>query len=407
MQDGMILNQMTNHVREIILELRTEYIDVPDTLVQIMDSYARYQTGGVMGHSVSIPALLSRAKALFYNDLDEMESIEDATQVERHFAYWKHLYVPIALRGTLLKQTTGVTTTQLIAQNGSLGHMNADHRLMLLNLFKSEYETAAAGIQGKKVAAAHGHYLNLEPEETQRAPETLENLFNEDGDYHGIGPDALGSWDNEHIWAHRPLGNTGTDAEQRLRNRPQIYEFASGVVPSIAGLDPVLRRLNMVVNTPKLGVMWDDGFSALVGDILGKNLAVPQLTMGGAGWEYDIDCVKIAGTTIIADPNTPEQKLRILNVGMPGLMNGTIFPYYYDPETNPVDAFAQQAMMKSLNMGRPKGMSFGRPRPTPYQGTEWSRLENLVDAVGTRVLLDYIPFLCTVRGHQAELRFQV
>ena len=38
-----------------MLALRSEYIDVPDYLCGILDSYARYKTGGVMGLGVSIP----------------------------------------------------------------------------------------------------------------------------------------------------------------------------------------------------------------------------------------------------------------------------------------------------------------------------------------------------------------
>lgn len=405
MQDGMILNQITNHVREIILDLRKEYVEVPDFLVQIMDSYARYKRGGVAGLGISIPSLTNRANAIFYNDLDEAQAIDNVTEVARHFAYWKHMYVPVLIRGTVLKQTVGLTVSQLVQQNYSLGHMNKNDGNMLLNLLESEYLTAAAGIQGKKVTAAHGHYMELLPEESDRRPETLDDLFNEDGDYHNISIDALGSWDNDHVWGHRPLSNNGTDAEKKYRNRPVIYDMTSGSGQTFSDLHPILRRLNMVVKTPKLGFMWDDGFSNLVDDMLDKNTRVPQLTLGGAGAEYDIDCVKIAGTTIIADPNTPEDKLRILNVGTPSMQNGTIFPMYYDPMVNPVESFRERAAMLSLNKDRPRGMTFGRPRPTPFHGMEWSRNDRYVDAAYSQLFLDYIPFLCTVRGHQMEIRW--
>jgi hypothetical protein len=267
--------------------------------------------------------------------------------------------------------------------------------------------TGAAGIQDKKVTAAHGHMLQLTPEEAAgRAPETLDDLFNEDGEYHDVGPSELGSWDGGHPWNERPFSNTGTDAEKKYRHRPQIYEFASGVEPSISGLHPPLRRLQMVVKSPKIGVMWDDGFSQLAEEVLDKNDRMPQITMGGAGWEFDVDCVKIAGTSIIADPNTPVNKLRVLNVGTPSLDNGTIFPFYFDPLVNPAEGFKKEAEMLSMNMGRPKGMTFGRPRPTPYHATNWDRSDRYVDAVVCNVMLDYIPFLCTVRSYQTEFRFQ-
>lgn len=224
MNEGLILNQLTNHVREIILGLRTEYIRVPDYICQILDSYSRYKTGGAAGHSVHIPSLLSRGKAIFYSGLDEAQETERPTQVGRHAAYWKHLYIDVAIIGTELKQVLGLTVDQFIGMR-SLGHMNDGDRLMLLNILKSEYLTAAGGLQGKKVEAMHGHYQELEDEEAGRDPETLDDLFNPEGDWHGVSPGALKSWDTKHIWGRRPLGNYGTDTERFLRHRPQIYDF--------------------------------------------------------------------------------------------------------------------------------------------------------------------------------------
>ena len=402
MQGGMILNQITNHVREIILDLRTEFVRVPDFVVQILDGYARYKMGGAAGLGISIPTLLNRGKAVFYGGLDEAPEVEDNTEVERHFAYWKHLAIDVVAAGTNLKQTVGITVADLIRQDYSLGHMNEQDRLMLLNLFKSSYLTAAAGMQAKKVTGTHGHYQQLDPEETARAPENLDDLFNENKDFHGIAPDALGEWDNDHLWGRRPISNVGTEDERKLRNRPIVVDM-DGVKPSIATLEPILRGYSQVVVGQKLAYMWHEGFSTLVQDIRNSNNSVPQLIMGGAGWEWDIDCVKIAGTTIIADPNAPVGEMRVLHVGTPGLEDGTVFPFYYDPLTNPIDAFRMEAEMLSLNKERPRGMDFGRPRPTPFSGSEWSRNSKYQDAATSKIYLDYIPLLTTIRGYQMKL----
>ena len=400
----MILNQLVNHVREMILALRTEYIEVPDTITQILDSFARYKAGGAAGLGVSIPSLLKRGRAFFYGGLDEAQQVEDNRQVERHFAYWKELYIDAVLEGSSLKMTTGLTVADLVRQDYALGHMNETDRLMLLNEFDTAYKTAAAGLQEKKVGAVHGNFLELTPQETQRKPETLDDLFNPDGPFHGIGIADLGSWDNAHVWGRRPISNVGTAKEQKYRNRPQIYKFASPTTPTIANLEPILRRYGSVVKSGKLGYMWEEGFSKLVQDILSKNLNVPSLILGTAGWEFDMDCVKIAGTTIISDPNAEEGTLRVLNVGTPGAENGTVFPFYYDPMTEPVEYLREQARMLSENRNRPKNMTFGRPRQTPYFGSEWQRGERYVDAVYTRCFLQSIPILCLVRGHQLEVQ---
>lgn len=406
----MILNQLTNHVREIVLSLRTEPIEVPDFITLILDSYARYQTG-VMTHSVSIPNLLSRSRAFFYNGLDFAQQIEDNRQVERHFAHWKHVYTNVSIPGVLLKQVTGLTTSTLVEQGYALGHMNDTNMYQLLNILETEYCTSAAGIQEKKVAALHGHFMELEPEEEAVKPETIDDLFDEDGDFHGIPIDALGEWDNGHIWGRRPLSNVGTDAEKKQIHRPIVVNAATfadadatgEIAPSISNLEPILRRYAMVVKGGKLGYMWDEGFSTLVQDIIGRNLMVPRLIMGGAGWEFDIDCVKIAGTTIIGDPNAKPGELCVLHVGDIGMQNGTVFPFYFDPLTDSVDYFSEKARMLSENRERPRGMDFGRPRMTPYQGQNWRESDAHVDAIYSRIMLDWIPILCTMRGHQLKI----
>ena len=426
----MILNQMTNHVREIILALRTEFVRVPDYITQIFDGYARYKSGGAAGLGISIPALLNRGKAVFYDGLDQAQEIRDDTQVERHFAYWKHMASDVVMPGTDLKQMVGLTCTDLIRQDYALGHMNESDRLMLLNLFRSKYLTTAAGLQGKKVTAVHGHYQTLDESEIGREPESLDDLFNPNGKFHGIDPDELGVWDNDHVFGRRPLSNdTDNEETKKYRNRPIIRYVGAGdstsgspkkasdavetqatrtagTTPILDALEPELRRLQQVVQGTKLGYMWDDGFSALVAEIRGTNDRVPIVTLGGAGWEFDMDCVKIAGTTIIPDPNAKEGVLRVLDVGTPGMDDGTVFPFYYDPMVEPIDAMRMEAEMLSANRGRPKGMDFGTARPVPFHGSEWARTDKYVDACHARMFLDYIPVVCLVRGYAAEFRFR-
>ena len=412
----MIINQIANHVREIMLALRTEYIDVPDYLCGILDSYARYKTGGVMGLGVSIPVLTRRAPARYYRGLDEAQSLEKNDEVDRHFAYYSDMSVPVVMVGTDLQRTTGMTTAQLVRQDYSLGHMNESDRLMLLNQFNTAYETGAAGAQARKVGGLHGDYLTLDSDEIQRAPESLNDLFDPNGRWHGVDPSELGSWDNDHVWGRDPVGNHANNTgNKKYRHCPQVYSvtetadtgdvavYKSGAKGLIRFLDKKLREYNMVVKRKKLGYMWADGFSEVVGEILNKNLNVPQLTMGGYGWQYDIDCVKIAGTTIIADPNAPEGALRVLEVGDPGMDNGTVFPFYWDPLTSPIEEIRMKAKAKSDRIDRPKGMDFGYMRETPYFGDEWYRDTRYEDAVASKIRLASIPIVCTVRGHQLEI----
>ena len=138
-------------------------------------------------------------------------------------------------------------------------------------------------------------------------------------------------------------------------------------------------------------------------EILGKNRDVPQLTMGGAAWQYDIDCVKIAGTTIIADPNAKEGVLRVLDVGDPGTEGGSVFPLLLG------SAFFSNRGNQDEGEGeiRPDGQTEGdgfwvstrdtllRRRVVPGHAYE--------DAVASKIRLASIPIVCTVRGFQLEV----
>lgn len=437
----MIINQIANHVREIMMRLRTEYVDVPDILCGILDSYARYKTGGVMGLGVSIPVLTRRAPARYYRGLDEAQALEKNDQVDRHFAYYSDMSVPVVMVGTDMQRMTGLVSSILVRQDYSLGHMNKNDRLMLLNAFNTAYETAAAGAQARKVGGLHGDYITLDDDEIQRAPESLKELFDPAGKWHGLDPNELGSWDEAHVWSRDPVGNhpnnigdnkylhcpqvvdAYVDAHNRTlpstatagstagtnvlpygqANSSDIDDEIEGSTTLIKYLDRILRQYNMVVKRKKLGYMDSHTFTDVVGEILNKNLNVPQLKMGGHGWEYDIDCVKIAGTTIIADPNAKEGTLRVLEVGDPGMDNGTVFPFYWDPLTSPVEEIRKKAKMKSDSMGRPKGLDFGYMRETPYFGDEWYRDTRYEDAVASKLRLAQIPIVCVLRGHQLEL----
>ena len=150
-----------------------------------------------------------------------------------------------------MKQVVGLTTDQLTQQDMTLGHMNDTNMYQLLNILDTEYMAAASGIQEKKVAATHGHYQVLEPDEEQRKPESLDDLFDEEADFHGVAIDGLGVYDRGHVWGRRPISNVGAVVdgvdEKKMIHRPQVYQFAADTKPSIASLEPLLRQYAMVV----------------------------------------------------------------------------------------------------------------------------------------------------------------
>lgn len=143
-----------------MLALRSEYIDVPDYLCGILDSYARYKTGGPMGLGVSIPVLTRRAPARYYRGLDEAQSLDKNDEVDRHFAYYSDMSVPVVMVGTDLQRTTGMTTAQLVRQDYSLGHMNESDRLQLFESFQHRLRnrrSRGAGAEGEWLTRRLSH----------------------------------------------------------------------------------------------------------------------------------------------------------------------------------------------------------------------------------------------------------
>ena len=428
----MIVNQIANHTREIILALRTEYLDVPDHLSGLLDSFARYKTGA-MGLGVSIAVLTRAGRARYYRGLDEEQALEKDEEVLRHFAYFSDMSYPVVLDGPTLSRTTGMRTAQLVDQNFHLGHMSKDDRLMLLNAFKTAYEAGASACQSRKVSGLHGHYVNLEDDnEELAAPESLEDLFNPVGEWHGVAPNGLGSWLETHPFGRDGDGIVGNhpnnNGDNKFKHVPQTVDTVvdayntytsntdeaygaeiadlsdlAGATTPLKYLDRILRKFTMCVRRTKLGYCSSDVMTEIVAEILNKNLTIPSITMGGYGWEYDIDCVNIAGTKIIADPNSEPGTLRVMEVGDPNMNNGTVFPFYWDPDGNPATEIRQLAKAKSDMMGRPKALDFGQVRETPYYSDEWGRNHRYNDVVSSKIRLSGAPIICTVRGNQLGL----
>ena len=392
----MIINELANHVESIMLGLRAEYVRQPDRACQALDSFARYKMGGAAGLGISITQLVEHGEARFYRGLDIAPAVQDNSETRQHFANWADMKMPVVLDGTAIEQACGLTTGQLMMQDRSLGHSEKKDQLAFLNLIQTKYLAAATGAQSKKVTALWGNLVN--EENPSRAYENLDDLFNEDGVWHGLQPSDLGSYPESHVWGREPLSNVGTDAEKKLRHRPIIVEVTT---IDFDNINEVTMAMSLVVPGNFLAFMHYKEFVELAKVVLDKNDKVPLVT-GSQYWNYDIQCVRINNFKIIPDPNMTEGQFRALHVGDNGMENGTFFPFYWDPMVNEVDEFAMLAD-KQIVSDMPAGMDFGYGRQLPWYGQEWNRSQTRENAIDTSIYLKSL-YVCTERGFQLEMR---
>lgn len=413
---GVILNTLANHVQPILTDMRYEFLEVQNVIVDILDAFARYKTGE-RSDSISLSAMLNRNPAFFYGTgTDQRFEVPDNLKTARFFPKWKKMYADVPLDGDTLKAVHGVNLSEIIEMGVTENPPDRSTKYKIGNYAYNSMTATAAGLADKKLASTHGHYQMLDEREEAWKPESLDDMFNPTGDWHGVAPEGLESWDSAHVFGRNPISNvnnagaitTDTSANPELlyRNRPQVYQFADNTEPSITNLDPILRRYGQVVGGLKLGYCDADLFSTLAADYRDKNrMILPTLEVGGFGWSYEVDHVNIAGTDIICEPQAKPNVIRVLHLGTRNADNGTVFPYYYDPSADESDYIKMKAAMLTMNPDmRPKGKNFGVPRPTPYHVSEWDRASSQINAGMCSVYLDSIP-VCGLRGFQLELRF--
>ena len=405
------------------LGLQTEYIQVPDYAVQIFDAFGR-TTRGAQGAAIAITPLLESGSAYFYRDLDLRPTIDQNESLATYYCNWYYMQQDIGIAGTRLKQNLGITS-QDYEDNKPPSMIDANTPKTILSMFSTAYRTAAGGAQRRKVAAFYGGASPDSFKDTARAPESLEDLFNEDGEWHGIGPDALGSWDPQHPWYNPPnvVKNTNggatkdTDAviaRKRQRHRPLIYTAdnykslmgADGDKLSWQLLNRIFGPIDEVTQTPSIAQVWSDGFWALTEQIAKTNNSVPFVKepMGMAVyamWGFDVQAIQIGTTTLFPSYKTPKGTIRRLHVGNPGTENGSIFPLYSVFDA-PSDAYGD-IVRQTLN-DLPTALSRFAPIQIPWSPQAFRKSAKHSDALAGSVQLDFVPIVCTMRPFQVELR---
>ena len=405
----MLRDFNAQHTDVYRLGLQEEYVKTPDYLCQAMDAFAR-TTQTAQGAAIAIPALLDFNDAYFYADLDRRPTVDKNEEVATYYAEWHYMQTEVGLAETKLKQNLGLTLDAYFRNDPPIG-INAATPKTIMSLFGTTYKSGVIGGQKRRVDAFYGTGGDVY-QDLHRAPESIEDLFSRTGPWHGIGVDALETWDRTHPWYHNPPSNYGNSTdptdEMRYRHRAQFVDLTGAASARKLGLrllNRILGPFQEVVQTPCLGAIPSDDFYALTEDIMEHNTAImPQGAMRGAMgeylmWLFDVQAIKIHNTWFIPSLRMPENTIRIFNVGNPGQNDGTFYPIYSAWDA-PVGGFGEIARTNMNDL--PQALNRFAPVQIPWDVTEWRRAEAHSQAMIADVKLD-TTYVCDMRPYQMQI----
>ena len=390
-----ITDEMTNMVNpHLISGLQTQHIMSPTQTCNILSGFIRKKMGAA-GHGVQITDLIEQGDGRFYRGLDTAENRRVNEGTVGHFEQWSNMQQDIVLAGTQLQEVLGMNTSQVVKSDSSLKSIGGSDTLTFINLAAMRAEQAAVSGMNDIDRALWGDYL---PGDNQnRMPSTLEHLFDETGELHGLGPGDLGEWDEgKHVWAANP---PNTD-DSRQRHIPQIFHN-EGTGRTVSR--DVLNAANILMTASVPGY-WiapthPELFMKLASEPVAENDRVPLLA--GQRWEYQVDCIKYYNSYYYVEQRAPKDRIRHIHIGMHDGTGGSFFPFAWQ-----ADESIDLASLLTASDPTPKiaGIPMGRTSVTwPWFTQEWTRSERYANAIYCELELKYM-WLCLYRWKHYEVR---
>ncbi len=391
-----ITDELTNMVNpHLIAGLQTQHIMSPTPTCNIMSGFLRKKIGAA-GNGVQITDLIEQGDGRFYRGLDTAENRRTNEGTVSHFEQWSNLQEDVVLAGTQLQEVLGINTSDVVKSDSSFSNFPDSDQLTMINLAAMRAEQAAVSGMADVDRALWGDFLPGDAR--NRMPSTLDQLFDETGSFHGIGPDDLGQWDPaKQVWAEDP---PNTDNDKR-RHIPQIFHN-SGTARKVSR--EVLMHPNILMAANVMGY-WvapthPDLFQTFATEEnISQNDRVPLLA--GTRWEYKVECVKYQNAYYYVEQRAPRDRIRHIHVGMMDGTGGSFFPFAWMAKEG-VD------LMSLLSAEDPTpsipGIPTGKPSITwPWFTQEWTRSERYANAIYCELELKYM-WLCLYRWKQFEVR---
>ena len=375
-----ILDEMTNMVSpQMIAGLQTDHITAPCPTSMLLDSFMRKKTGPA-GNGVSLTDLIEQGDGRFYTGLDPVEARHSNEGTVQHFEQWVNGQWDVVLAGTQLENVLGMRTRSVIESGKGFRDFPTPQRLTLINLVKMRYEQAA--VAGKNDMARVRWGIHIEGDRLDRMPISLPQVFDKDGELHGLGPDGLGEFDaGRHPWGDDP---PNTD-NSKLRHRPQVFHNnGTSRTVSKAVLDNPAYAMMSVVSGFWLAPMHRDLFATLQNEFIGNDQG--PLLIGAYMYEHAIECIKYHNAFYYVDPRAPEDEVYHIHIGMTDGRGGSYFPLWWDE----MESVTLEQMITGKTADLPRGVPMGGQMRQPWGDMGWSRSDRYADAIYTDLLAKYM-----------------
>ena len=389
-----ILDELTNMVDPMMLEaLQAEHIMSPCPTSNILAGFLRKKQGPA-GNGVSITDLVEQGDGRFYRGLDHAEGRTSNEGTRTHYQEWSNLQEDVVIAGTQLEEVLGLTTRQAVQPDRSLRDFPTPARLTKINLVGMRYKQAAISGKNDMSRALWGD--TIEGDSISRMPLTLQQLFDENGELHGLGPSDLGEWDEgKDVWYKSPPNTDGS----RNRHIPQIFHN-SGTARSISKAVLDVPNLKMKAYVPGFWIAPTDAelFAKLSTEFEGNDQG--PLLVGDYSWELGIECVKYHNTFYYVDPRAETDRIKHIHVGMPNGDMGSFFPLAWDSASS---MGLDEMIGEKDPSQRAKGIPFGTPMKFPWYFLGWTRSDRHADAIYNNIMCKYM-YICLYRWKQFEIR---
>lgn len=423
-----ILNQLSNHVRTIQAPLSKMSLRTSDRVLQILDTRAKYQTG-VATPGYSLDYLRETPEVVFYRGTDRLEAQEADPQITRIVVPWVNMMAPLQFSGTDLEETVGLRSDQMTDDNYSLAEVNNDSVYMFSNFIMTRAAGTASAVQQARVSALWGQDAKIASVDSDRLPTTLPEIFDPSTGLYDEPVDALGEFEEGHVWAATDKTTKATRFGESLAYKmtPRVWDVTrdNGVGTAVAGrtqgtallgndaagrdarfqsLFAALSRYSQIVPGRKLAICSYRRFEelGLRWSKQGSGGQQPYMypTVTGATWSLQVRSVQIEDTFFISDPYMMEDDaIYVLHLGE-GDSGGTVFPFYWDPTSSIPELMRREQEMALREI--PDGLTFGTRRDIPFYMDKFERFAGRADAVGAWERLKWM-LVCTEPWCQLRL----
>ena len=391
-----ITDELTNLVNPFMVAgLQAEHIVSPTPTCNLLMGVMKTKMGPA-GSGVKITDLIEQGDGRFYRGLDQVSNRTVNEGTVSHFEEWNNLQEDVVLAGTRLREVLGVDASDVVKADSSLSSFSdAQQDTIIDEVGMRGGQAANRGIQDVD-RALWGDYL---PDDNpNRMPVTLDQIFDETGELHGIGPEDLGSWDEAlHVWYENPIN---TD-QNRNRHIPQIFHN-NGTTRAISRDVLNYANIRMTASVPGYWiapvnpVLWDD----MTTENVPENDRVPIFT--GLRWEYQVRTIRYYNTFYYLEQRAPTDRIRHIHVGMMNGMDPSFFPMFWlksDRDFSLEDLLLADDPTPTFN-----GMPLGDGRTTmPWFTQEWVRSERYANAIYCELELMYM-WICLYRWKMYEVR---